>query len=146
MLRRTRVGAYAIVTARGALLLTQLGAGPDRGRWSLPGGGLEHGEHPREALARELEEEAGLALEAPSLSGLISIREPHLPTSGPPEDVHYLGIIFHAALPAQTPLKEQGDGEGCTAARWFELSSLEQVPLSRSAREALTHAGLLSAD
>ena len=54
MQKRTRVGAYAIITSGSSLLLTELGAGPSRGRWSLPGGGIEHGESPEEALAREV--------------------------------------------------------------------------------------------
>lgn len=32
------------------------------GRWELPGGGLEHGEHAKEALAREITEETGLTV------------------------------------------------------------------------------------
>ncbi len=33
------------------------------GSWELPGGGLEHGENPRQALGREIREETGLAIE-----------------------------------------------------------------------------------
>ncbi len=33
------------------------------GSWELPGGGLEHGENPKEALAREIAEETGYAVD-----------------------------------------------------------------------------------
>jgi len=33
------------------------------GAWELPGGGLEHGENPKEALAREVAEETGFSVE-----------------------------------------------------------------------------------
>ena len=33
------------------------------GSWELPGGGLEHGEDPKEALAREIAEETGFAVD-----------------------------------------------------------------------------------
>lgn len=49
--------ATAVVRRDGMLLLVQ-----ERGfrHFSLPGGGLQHGESPEEAVARELEEETGL--------------------------------------------------------------------------------------
>lgn len=50
--RRTRVAAYAVCVQGGAMLLVRLaettGAG---GRWAVPGGGLDWGESPREAVA-----------------------------------------------------------------------------------------------
>ena len=31
-------------------------------KWQLPGGGVDHGEHPKEALIREIEEETGIKI------------------------------------------------------------------------------------
>jgi 8-oxo-dGTP diphosphatase len=48
---------------RGRVLLARRAGEPDAGKWDLPGGFLEEGEHPLDGLRRELLEEAGLEVE-----------------------------------------------------------------------------------
>ncbi|WP_231946352.1 NUDIX hydrolase [Auraticoccus monumenti] len=61
MSRSTRVSAYGVCRRAGALLLVhQVAPGPAAGLWTLPGGGLEFGEHPGDAVIREVREETGL--------------------------------------------------------------------------------------
>jgi 8-oxo-dGTP diphosphatase len=59
-----RVAAYGVCRAAdGSVLLTRgsdLSAFP--GVWSLPGGGVDHGEHPAGAVVREFAEETGLTV------------------------------------------------------------------------------------
>ncbi|GGJ29824.1 NUDIX domain-containing protein [Streptomyces brasiliensis] len=62
---RTRISAYAIAAEDDRLLLVRLSdASPVfmPGLFHLPGGGIDPGEQPVEALARELLEETGLEL------------------------------------------------------------------------------------
>jgi ADP-ribose pyrophosphatase YjhB (NUDIX family) len=143
MHKRTRIGAYAVLTHAGAVVLTQLARGPNQGRWSLPGGGLEHGETPEEALRREVMEETGVPLPSVSLVSWFSLNTHWKNPSGDSTDLHYLGFVFRGELERRVPLLETGDGGSCSAARWFELSDLASVPVTPATRQALERVGLL---
>jgi ADP-ribose pyrophosphatase YjhB (NUDIX family) len=52
-----------VVDGEGRVLLARRRAEPFRGRWDIPGGFLEEGEHPLDGLRRELHEETGLEVE-----------------------------------------------------------------------------------
>src|SRR4028118_909887 len=63
------VVAAALVDAEGRVLLQQRPHGKAMaGLWEFPGGKVEPGELPEAALARELEEELGIAVERESLA------------------------------------------------------------------------------
>jgi ADP-ribose pyrophosphatase YjhB (NUDIX family) len=51
------------IDGEGRLLLARRGARPFAGRWDIPGGFLDEGEHPLDGLRRELLEETGLEVE-----------------------------------------------------------------------------------
>jgi 8-oxo-dGTP diphosphatase len=58
---KTVVVAAAVIIEAGRVLLTQRKAGTHlAGAWEFPGGKVEAGEDPREALRRELREEVGI--------------------------------------------------------------------------------------
>ncbi len=65
---RRRPGAYALIVRDDKVLIVEEESG-----WFLPGGGLEVGESPVEALHRELLEETGYHIEAPE--PLTQVRE-----------------------------------------------------------------------
>ena len=58
----SRFGAYGILLRDSAILLTLKKSGPYKGLWDLPGGAIEFGETPEEALKRELLEESALSI------------------------------------------------------------------------------------
>ena len=56
--------ASAVVRADdGSIMLARRAGPPGEGKWDLPGGFLEEGEHPLDAVARELREETALEIE-----------------------------------------------------------------------------------
>lgn len=58
---RTVIVSAGIVVERGAVLLSRRKSGSHlEGMWEFPGGKVEAGEDPREALRRELREELGI--------------------------------------------------------------------------------------
>ncbi len=61
---RPIVGVGGVVVQDGRALLVRRATEPLKGEWSIPGGVVELGEKLREAVAREVLEETGLAVEA----------------------------------------------------------------------------------
>lgn len=65
------VVAVALVDPDGRILLAQRPAGKSlAGLWEFPGGKVDPGEHPEQALIRELHEELGIDTEASCLAPL----------------------------------------------------------------------------
>jgi 8-oxo-dGTP diphosphatase len=127
-----RTAAYAVVTdASGSILLVRASNRSDlRGRWFLPGGGLQHGEHPRDGVLRELAEETGLratvATPREATADVIDLK--HRAVS-----VHTLRLIYDVQLPdpqLATGLRAEPDGTS-DLARFVsrdEASRLELMP------------------
>lgn len=65
--RDPKVAVIARVVWQDAVLLIRRGVDPMKGMWALPGGYMDAGEMPTQALARELREEVGLAVECAEL-------------------------------------------------------------------------------
>jgi ADP-ribose pyrophosphatase YjhB (NUDIX family) len=68
------VTAFAFVERDEAYLVLERGQEPYRGRWELPGGFVEAGESPAEAVRREVFEETGLRIETPTILGAYTSR------------------------------------------------------------------------
>ncbi|MFC4121927.1 NUDIX hydrolase [Nonomuraea zeae] len=131
---RTRVSAYAIAVVQDRLLLTRLSANTAvfaPGLWHLPGGGIDPGEQPREALARELREETGLELLGARLVEARTFTSHRL---GPGWQV--MGLFYLAEV-GPGPLRVTEVDGSTSAAAWMPLSGLEEPMLSPAAITAL---------
>lgn len=121
---RQRLAAYALVVdGAGRLLLAREPDGRGRlGRWLLPGGGVEHGEHPEQAVIREVREETGLEAQAGVLLDILS----DITTVGRRRWVlHNVRLIYRAAVvPAEpgspAPLLSE-NARWCTPQEWQGL-------------------------
>ncbi|HET6849551.1 MAG TPA: NUDIX domain-containing protein [Gaiellales bacterium] len=64
--------ASALVMQDGRLLVTRRAREPYAGWLDLPGGFIEPGEHPQDAVRRELREETGLEIDVGELAGIFT--------------------------------------------------------------------------
>ncbi|GAA5135056.1 hypothetical protein GCM10023339_72500 [Alloalcanivorax gelatiniphagus] len=141
--RLQRVAAYAVVLRRhdGAdqLLLTRLSArAAHPGMWTLPGGGVDHGEHPAVALAREVEEECGLACEVGELVGVHDSHFSGTAPSGRIEDFHGVHLLYRATVAPGEPAVTEQDGT-TDAVAWVDLGDVDagRVPVLDLVRHAV---------
>ena len=125
--QRQRIAAYGVCRdGAGRLLLCR--AAPFltlRGRWFLPGGGVQHGEDPPDSLRREMEEETGLLVKVgPLLDVLSDVR--HVPEN---TRLHTVRLIYRVDT-WEGELRPEVDGT-TDAAEWFGPEQLHTLPLAR---------------
>lgn len=133
----TRVGAYALcLDDAGRVLLTRLSPTEVKpGQWTLPGGGIDFGEAPDDAVLRELTEETGLTGEVASLADVQSWVRVEPVASGVGDDFQAIQILYRVRVTGGT-LRDELDGS-TDAAGWFTRDEVAQLPIV-----ALVEAGL----
>ena len=121
-----RVAAYGVIVDGDRILLAHWNEG-GRSGWTLPGGGIDPGEDPVDAVVREIAEETGYAAEAGELLGIdskvIPAEQRFVPDAGP---LHALRIVYRARVVGGS-LANELDGTTDEAA-WF---SLDRIPNRR---------------
>ena len=125
-----RVSA-GIIRREGRILAARRAAGPQEGLWELPGGKIDDGESPLEALRRELREELGC----------------ELGVAWPYDTVEYDYPEFHLSMECLVcNLAEGADpapAEGVhSELRWLsreELLDVEWLPADRALVEGLAY-------
>ncbi|MCC6833336.1 MAG: NUDIX domain-containing protein [Thermoleophilia bacterium] len=133
-----RVGAYAVITDDAArILLCRIAPGyPEGGKWTLPGGGVDHGEHPDHGVVREVAEETGLVARVGPVASVESGLIPR-PASRP-GPLHWIAILYHVAV-EPAPLRQEigGSTEVCAWIDQDQVPSLARVSLVDRAIESL---------
>ena len=134
-----RVGAYALVERDGALLLARWSGSQ---RWTLPGGGLDHGEDPRRGAIREVEEETGYQVEIRRLLTVESFRQLVERSDGPVD--HQTICILYTAEVVGGELRNEVGGSS-DAAAWVPLADVAGLKRGGLVDIALDAAGYLAA-
>ncbi len=113
-----KVGVGVVVLEGGKILLVQRNMNPERGKWSLPAGFVDHGEDPAAVAVRETLEETGLEV---TVTGLVDVY--YNPPDSPAGGGASIFILYQArrrggALQA---------GDDADAAGFFALDELPEL-------------------
>lgn len=132
--KRQRIAVYGLLVSEQRVLLARSSPSSVRpGRWFLPGGGLDFGETPHEAVIREFQEEAGLTVEPRALRDVVT-EVMDLPEGG--ERLQTVRIIYDVSLLGGTLRAEVG---GTTdEVRWFDVFEALALPLMPFVRAQLS--------
>ena len=121
---RTREAAYAVAILDGRILLVRIAPSfPLEGHWTLPGGGVHPGEHPKDTLIREVREETGSTLDSYVLAGVDT--ETLGPLAGRPL-THAVRFIYSGETVGD-PTVIEVDGSVDKAA-WIPLGEIDDLP------------------
>ena len=103
----------AVIRDNDRILATARGYGEYKGWWEFPGGKIEEGESPKQALVREIREELGVEIEVHDLIDII--------------DYDYETFHLHMNCYWATVVKGELQLLEHEAARWLDASNIESV-------------------
>ncbi|GLK99258.1 hypothetical protein GCM10017581_009990 [Dactylosporangium matsuzakiense] len=121
-----RLAAYGLCIVDGRMLLARY-VSPDgtQRHWTLPGGKVEHGEDPFDAVVREVAEETGYAVEVERLLGIDS-RNHHADWLGPfGGELHSVGVFYAVTIIGGSLRNERGGSTDLAA--WIPATEVEQL-------------------
>lgn len=120
-----RVGAYGVIRdpSGRVLLARNSDASEFPGLWTLPGGGVEQGEHPDAALIREFAEETGLEVRVAGLRDVTADVE-ILPNG----NLEHTDRIIYDVLPVGGSLRAELGGT-TDLVEWVSPAALQALPL-----------------
>jgi len=129
----TRVSAYGLLLRDEKMLLCRLSqqVGMNPGHWTLPGGGLDFGEDPQDAVVREFKEETGLSVEVNKLVAINSLSD-SMPGWAP---MHGIRIIYSVNyVSGELAYETDGSTDLC---EWHTQAETQSLPLVMLAEEGI---------
>jgi 8-oxo-dGTP diphosphatase len=117
------VAVGAVVVKGDRVLLVRRAREPSRGLWSLPGGAVQCGESLREALAREVKEECGIAV---TVHTVVEVLDRIYADRTGRIRYHYVIIDFLASWRSGR-LRAASD---ISKAAWVDPATIRQLPLT----------------
>lgn len=141
-IRYQRVAAYAVVRSARGYLMTELSQRTSRpGSWGLPGGGIEPGEEPDDAVLREVWEETGQHVQLRSSRAVITQHWVGRAPSGRLEDYHAIRLVYDAVCLRPTDPVVHDIGGTTASAAWMDPEQLVTATITSWARPLLSDVG-----
>lgn len=128
----TRIGAYGILMDENRVLLCRLSSQVPgfAGNWTLPGGGIEFGEQPADAMVREVEEETGLHVIPKVIVDAHSLQREF---GG--RNMHSIRIVYLADVAGgELRFEQDGTTDRC---EWFTEEEARTLPLVELGKEGI---------
>lgn len=135
MTGNTRVSAYGLLRRDDQMLLCRLSerVGMNPGCWTLPGGGLDFGEDPEDAVVREFKEETGLLVQVSNLVAVNSLSD-SMP-GWPP--MHSIRIIYCVQyVSGDLSYEQDGSTDLCA---WYTQTETQTLPLVDLAKQGISY-------
>ena len=130
------VGVGAVVVRDGKLLMVKRSKEPSKGKWSIPGGGVELGETLDEAVVRETSEECSIKIE---VEKLLDATQNILRDKNGSVKYHFV-IIDFAGKYISGEAKAQSDAGEC---RWVPLKEITTLDVTSTLRDMLVRNGVI---
>jgi len=133
--RIIRVSAYGLLRRDGEMLLCRLSetVGMNPGKWTLPGGGMDFGEDPEDAVVREFKEETGLTVTVNKLVAVDSLCD-SMPGWSP---THNIRIIYSVKyISGELHYEQDGSTDLCA---WHSHAQAQALPLVSLAKLGIKH-------
>jgi 8-oxo-dGTP diphosphatase len=131
--QRPFLAVSAAIVRDGQILVVRRARSPAMGVFSLPGGVVEVGETLVEAVAREVREETGLAIEPVGLAGF---RETIVRDADDRAERHFVILCFAARWVSGEPVLN----EELSEARWLRPAELAGLPTTPGLAEIVAAA------
>ena len=129
------LGVYGVIIQNNEIVLVKKNGGPYDGKLDLPGGTIEFGETPQEALKRELEEEIGIKLKEYELITADSVQFDWI-YNDKLLKCHHIGIfykILNYENNIQTNIEIDDKNDDSFGGQFYNINNLKKEELSEIA-------------
>ena len=135
MKQNKHLGSYGLILEEDKILLIDKVGGPYDGKLDLPGGTIEYGETPEDALIRELKEEVGIDVKEYELfdGNSTIVKWNH---KGEEEIVHHIGFFYKIIKyenDIQSNIKIDSINDDSKGAKFYSINELKKEQLSNIA-------------
>ena len=131
MYKHTHTGAYEIAIHNGKILLVKKQRGPYKGKWDLPGGGIEMGENSIDVLNREFGEECGYSIEKTKLVDVINSRVEYVNEENKFEELTLISIVYIVSLKQYEIINSETiirGTEDISDSKWIDIDKVKSIP------------------